>query len=112
MTIQEFMRLHENEPKGYCPCVITTDGAVYECPDGHLNALFDLDEGREMLAEIPDNIAPLFYMIQKTGAVAVDYEAQVFSGELTNAEKTSLQTLYEHDYITKNPQNIHGHIYL
>ncbi len=112
MTIQEFMELHKDEPKGYCPCVITADGSFYECPDGHLNALFDLDEGRGLLAKIPDNMSPLFYMIQKTHAVAVDYEAQVFSGELTAEEQSALQTLYEQGFITQNPQNIHGHIYL
>lgn len=112
MTIQEFIELHKDEPKGYCPCVIAADGSLYECPEGHLNALFDLDEGRDMLAKIPDNMSPLFYMIQKTHAVAVDYEAQVFSGELTDEEQASLEMLYTKDFISRNPQNIHGHIYL
>lgn len=112
MNIHDFLKLYQDKPKGYCPCVIDSQGAVYECPEGHLNALFDLDEGRSMFEKIPDNVAPLFFMLKKTGAVAVDYEAQVYSGVLTAPQQQTLDVLSSQGFIVANPQNVRGKIYL
>ncbi len=112
MKINQFLQFYETKPKGYCPCIIDPQGDILECPHGHLEALFNLDEGHNMLGEIPDNVSPLFYMLQKTGAVAVDYEAQIYSGTLTDSQQAVLKELSRLEFIVYNPMNVHGHISL
>ncbi len=112
MTLKEFVEKHKNDEKGYCPCIIDWQGEVYECPQGHLNALLDLVGKREFLAEIEQNVSPLFYMILKTRAVVVDYENQVYSEELSMKQRYALIDLGENGLISVNLKNIHKNINL
>lgn len=112
MTKQEFIEKHKMDEKGYCPCIVDRKGDVYECPKGHLNALMELGEEQQLLTELPDNISPLFYMILQTNAVAVDYENQVYSGELTQEQRYTLIELSENGLILINLMNIHKNINL
>lgn len=112
MKEQEFVEKHKNDPKGYCPCVIDAKGEVYECPKGHLQALLELGEKEKLLSEIPNDVSPLFYMIYDTQAVAVDFENQVYSGELTQEQQHTLKILSENDLIQMNLMNIHKNIKL
>ena len=112
MTKQEFIEKHKGEPKGYCPCIVDVKGDVYECPQGHLNALLELGEEKKQLTEIPDDISPLFYMIFQTKAVAVDYENQVYSNDMTQEQRYTLIDLSENGMILINLKNIHQNIKL
>ena len=112
MQLENFIRLYENKPAGYCPCIIDTQGELYECPSGHLNALFSLDKEHRTLSEVPADMSPLFYMIHKTGAVAVDYEGQIYDERLTPPQQQVLDALYRHGLILAKPQNIHKMIHL
>lgn len=112
MTKQEFIEKHKEDTKGYCPCVVDYEGNVYECPKGHLEALMELGREKNLLLEIPDNISPLFYMIFQTKAVAVDYENQVYSDELTQEQRYTLIELSEVGLIRINLKNIHENIHL
>ncbi len=112
MTKQEFIEKHKADPKGYCPCVVDVDGQIYECPKGHLDALMELGKAQNLLEEIPDDISPLFYIISQTKAVAVDYENQIYSGELTQEERYTLIELGENEMIMINLINIQNHIKL
>lgn len=108
MKLKEFIEKHQEAPKGYCPCVVDAQGNVYECPQGHLDALLKLEGSQETLADIPDDAAPLFYMIVKKRAVVVDYENQVYSDELTPEQKVTLQELSKNELISVDLKNIHG----
>lgn len=112
MIVKEFIEKHRYDEKGYCPCIIDFQGNMYECPQGHLNALLDLVGRRELLAEIQNNVSPLFYLIVVTKAVAVDYENQVYSEELSSEQKDALNALDEIGLISINLQNIHKNINL
>ena len=112
MKRKEFIEIHRKDPKGYCPCVVDVEGDVYECPQGHLDALLKLEGKQETLADIPKDMAPLFYMIAKTKAVAVDYENQVYSQELTQGQQNTLTALSEEGLISLDLKNIHGNINL
>ena len=112
MKAEEFVKLHADDTKGYCVCIIDKKGNIFECPKGHLEALFDLDGVHDTLSSIPDNVSPLFYMIEKTGVVVVDYENQVYDHDLTQEQRYALITLGDHHMILTNPKNIHANIYL
>lgn len=112
MTAKEFMEKHKEDAKGNCPCIIDAQGNVYECPRGHLNALLELKNEKDLLAEIPDNISPLFYMILETGAVVVDYENQVYNEELTQEQRYTLLDLSEEGFIRIYLKDIHHNISL
>ena len=112
MKLEEFIAKQKDAPKEYCPCIIDVRGNVYDCPKGHLEALLALDQNQETLADIPDNMAPLFYMIAKTGAVVVDYENQVYNETLTEQQKNSLSALHQQGLISMELKNIHGNINL
>lgn len=107
MKKQEFIEKHRSDERGYCPCVVDTQGDVYECPKGHLEALMELGKENVLLNEIPDDISPLFYMIFQTEAVAVDYENQVYCGELTQEQRYALIDLSENGLIHINLKQIH-----
>lgn len=108
MTLQEFIKKYKAKPQGFCPCVIDAGGEVFECPNGHLNALLELQEEIKTLADIPKDAAPLFYMIVKTNAVVVDYETQVYSWNLTSEQEETLQKLEQQELISISLKNIHG----
>lgn len=112
MDLDQFLQFLNDVPRGHCSCVITADGRIYACPDGHLNALLDLDEGRDMLSTIPGDVSPLFFMLEKTCAVAVDYESQVYCGEISKAQAPILATLEQRGRILHRPKNVKGHIAL
>ena len=112
MKRKEFIEIHRKDPKGYCPCVVDVRGDVYECPQGHLDALLNLEGNQETLADIPKDMAPLFYMLAKTKAVAVDYENQIYSEELTQEQRYTLIALSEEGLISINLTDIHGNINL
>lgn len=112
MKVQEFIEKHRKEPKGYCPCVIDAKGEVHECPKGHLQALLELGEKEKLLSEIPHDVSPLFYMICDTQAIAVDYENQVYSEELTQEQYDTMKELSEHELMQVNLMNIHKNIKL
>lgn len=112
MKLKEFIEKHKDDPKGYCPCVVDVQGDVYECPQSHLDALLKLDKDQETLSDIPDGMAPLFYMIAKTKAVAVDYENQVYNEELSQEQRCTLIALSEHEMISLDLKNIHGNVTL
>lgn len=103
----EFIAKYKAEPKGYCPCVIDAKGVIYECPKGHLEALLELKEAKSKLEEIPNNMSPLFYMTAQTKAVVVDYENQLYSGELATEQQNTLKELKENELIQMNLIDIH-----
>lgn len=108
MILQEFIKKYKTKPQGFCPCIIDAKGEVFECPDGHLNALLKLQDDIKTLADIPKEAAPLFYMIVKTSAVIVDYETQVYSWKLTSEQEETLQKLEQQELISLSLKNIHG----
>lgn len=112
MKIQDFIKKYETKPSGYCPCIIDMQGEVYECPEGHLNTLFALDPEHYTLSEVPADMSPLFYMIQKTGAVVVDYEGQIYNDHMTPPQQQALNRLYQHGLIVPKPMNIHTKVRL
>ena len=112
MKLHEFIKLCKNKPSGYCPCIIDMQGELYECPNGHQNALFDLDKEHRTLPDIPSDMSPLFYMIQKTGAVVVDYEGQIFNDHMTTQQQQALKALCRCGLIVSKPLNIHTKIRL
>lgn len=112
MKKQEFIEKHKNDPVGYCPCVVDSKGDVYECPKGHLETLMELAGNGDKLEDIPNDISPLFYMITQTKAVAVDYENQVYSEEMTQEQRYTLIELSEHGMIQIDLKNIHKNINL
>ena len=110
MKKQEFIEKHMNDPRGYCPCIIDAKGEVYECPKGHFDELMELGKEKNLLLEIPDEISPLFYMIFQTGAIAVDYENQVYGEELTQEQRYTLIDLSEVGLIQIDLKKIHKNI--
>lgn len=112
MKLQDFIKLYEKKPSGYCPCIIDMQGDLFECPNGHLNALFALDKEHRTLSEVPADMSPLFYMIQKTGAIAVDYEGQLYDDHMTPSQQLALDELVRHGLILAKLQNIHKMIRL
>lgn len=112
MQLRDFIKIYENKPGGYCPCIIDAQGELHECPSGHLNALFALDKEHRTLSEVPADMSPLFYMIHKTGAIAVDYEGQLYDERITPRQQQVLDALYCHGMILKKTQDIHKMILL
>lgn len=112
MTLKEFLEKHKEDPRGYCPCVVDVQGDVYECPRGHLDALLNLNGKNMGLEDIPRDVSPLFYMLAETGAVVVDFENQVYHGELTGEQLDTLEALGEAGMITPELKGIHGSIRL
>ena len=108
MRLQEFITKYKSKPQGFCPCIIDANGEVFECLNGHLNALLELQEDIKTLADIPKEAAPLFYMIVKTNSVIVDYEAQVYSWKLTPEQEETLQKLEQQGLISLSLKNLHG----
>lgn len=111
MTLKEFEEKHREEPQGFCPCVVDVQGNLYECSKGHLEALLKLD-GDKKLEDIPKDVSPLFYMLNETRAIVVDYESQVCSGAISQKQQSALTSLSEMGMISMNLKDIHGKIEL
>jgi len=93
MFIDEFIEQFKPEMSEYCPIVIDREGKVYETPDGHLHKLVELFGDSEILSKIPKDESPLLYLTARLGCVIVDYENQIYMGELTDAQKEALDKL-------------------
>lgn len=110
MRVKEFIAGYQPKFSEYCPCVIDWQGEVYECKTSHLDELIRLGGDEDILSELPKELSPLFYLIDRLRSVAVDYENQIYSGELSAEQKEALQDLAEAGLITMSLTNIHGKI--
>lgn len=79
----------------YCPLIIWPDGNVFESSAGHLQMLVALSGDDEILKSIPKNVSPLLYLTAKFKCVVVDYENQIYVGELTDRQQNALDRLSE-----------------
>lgn len=108
MKVQEFVKTYETQFTDYCSCIITKDGEVRECVSGHTETLQELFKEEYPGEEMPKNVMPMQYLIVKTGAVAVDYENQVYNEVLTDEQKEALNVLADEGMIDLHLGDIHG----
>lgn len=110
MKSKEFVETYQSELSEYCPCVIDWEGQVFECPDGHLDTLIHISGDEEYLNEVPENISPLLYLTAKLKCILVDYESQIYSGDLSQEQRYALLDLSEAKLILLNPMDIKGKV--
>ncbi len=91
--IDRFISEYKPGLSEYCSTVIDENGLVYECRDGHIKTLIDMTGDREVLTEVPEGESMLFFLADKMHCVLVDYENQIFSGELTKSQRRALDKL-------------------
>lgn len=108
MNVEEFIAQEQSRPIGYCACLVAEDGSVVPIENGHLNALIEYYGNSNILAELSDDIAPMFWLITKTRVVVVDYENQLYSEDLTQEQRKSLIALAEAKRIRVNLFDIYG----
>jgi len=108
MKAEQFLKEYEAKFFEYCPCIITADGDVEECADGHLKALLHLFMEQFPDREVPKEVSPMHYCIVKMKAVVVDFENQVYSDLLTPEQKKTLTMLADHGMIEMHLGDIHG----
>lgn len=108
MRAQEFTKTYQTQFTQYCPCIITIEGEVTECADGHTEALQELFEKLYPGEDVPKDVMPMQYLIVRTGAVVVDYENQVYSEQLTDEQKEALRILADAGMIEIHLGDIHG----
>ena len=108
MSVDDFLKIGQSMSQDYCACLIDETGEVYEISNGHLNALVDFYGEEDILTNLPKDIAPMFWLIEQTKVVVVDYENQVHSGELTQEQRKALIALSDAKKIRVNLFDIHG----
>jgi hypothetical protein len=112
MKVEEFIASYKPNLQEYCPCIIDREGEVYECEEGHLEALIQLSGKSDILSEIPQNLSPLYYMTDKMRCVVVDYENQIYSGTLSKKQRHALLALEGAGKIRSHLIDIGGNIAL
>lgn len=93
MNIDVFIEQYKPEMSEYCPIVIDLDGAIHECPEGHLKTLKEMIGDESILLNIPDNVSPLLFLVDKLKCIVVDYENQIYMDELTEQQDEALNKL-------------------
>lgn len=106
MKAQEFVKTYQPKFSEYCPCVIDTKGEIYMCEKSHLDALIQLSGDDQILNKIPKEASPLFYLTEQLSCVVVDYENQVYYGELTWEQSEALLLMSDAQIILMKPKNI------
>lgn len=107
MKIREFIDYYQPGMSEYCPVVIAYDGEIYECKEGHLHCMLELSGNSKMLEEIPKDVAPLFFMIEKLKCVVVDFENQIAFDRLTKEQEDAIEQLAKKGLIQNNLKIIH-----
>lgn len=106
MQIETFIREFHPGFEEYCPCILSRDGDITECKEGHLEELIRLSNTPDILRTLPADVSPLFYLTDFLGAVSVDYETQIYSGSLSQEQRRGLKELEKAGLIRWNPVDI------
>lgn len=109
MTIEQFLIQYHPGLSQYCTAVIDRDGDIEACQVSHLKTMIEMYGDPDILSKIPEGNSPLFWLVNHLHCVLVDYENQLYSGELTGAQQQALEALAMHGLICENRKNIHGH---
>lgn len=106
MDIDEFVNTYNPGLSEYCPGILDKEGRMYECPNGHLEKLKEL--AGDSVPDIPKDVSPLFFYTVRLGCVIVDYDNQLRSGELTEAQIRSLYVLEKAGFVRINLSDLKG----
>lgn len=109
MKIEQFVAQYHPGLSHYCTAVIDRDGDIEACQVSHLKTMMEMYGDPDILSKIPEDNSPLFWLLNRLHCVLVDYENQLYSGELTGAQEQALEALATHGLICENRKNIHGH---
>jgi len=101
MKIEDFIDVYNPKMSEYCPVIICEDGEVYECSEGHLQVLVRISGDNEILQKIPKDISPLMYLAAYLHCVVVDYENQIYFGELSIKQVEAIDALDKEGLIKK-----------
>lgn len=108
MKSKEFVKNYKQPFSEYCPCVIDWKGEIYLCSKGHLETLVEISGDKDILSGLPKEVSPLFYLTEKLKCVVVDYENQLYAGELSQEQRYALLDLAEAKLILVRPVDIKG----
>lgn len=93
MMHEQFIKYYSPEMSEYCPVVIREDGNIFDSSLGHLQTLVHLSGDPDILSSIPGDVSPLMYLAAKEKCVIVDFENQVYVGELSPRQSEALDAL-------------------
>ncbi len=108
MKAEQFVESYKPHVSEYCAAVIDAQGEVFACEVSHLKTMMELYGDPDILSKIPEGKSPLFWLIIQLGCILVDYENQVYSGEINSGQEHALQLLERSGLILNNRKDIHG----
>ncbi|MGN0483556.1 MAG: hypothetical protein ACI4HI_08395 [Lachnospiraceae bacterium] len=108
MSVTDFIEKEKDREIGYCACLVQEDGSIVEIEKGHLGALVELYGDETILSKLPQDVAPMFWLIEKTNVVVVDYENQIYSEDMTQEQRKALIALSDAKRIRVHLFDIHG----
>jgi len=108
MKINEFIDSYKPEMSEYCPVVICSDGDIVESREGHLETLIKISGENDILGKVPADVSPLLYLAGKLGCVIVDYENQIYMGELTKEQEYALSALSDKGLIERHSSKMNS----
>ncbi|MDD3369893.1 MAG: hypothetical protein PHP50_13610 [Lachnospiraceae bacterium] len=109
MTTQEFIHYNQTKYQVFCSCILSPDGTITECKEGHLKTLMAVSGIKNLWNILPGNASPLFWIIIQSGCVAVDFENQLYNRALTGPQKDVLEAFWEAKIIMLHPIDLHDH---
>ena len=97
-----FIREYDPGLSEYCCIVIDKNGHIHECSENHLKTLISMSKDSDILSKIPEGKSPLFYLTDRLQCITVDYENQLFAGNVTKEQTDTLEKLRSAGMMIKN----------
>lgn len=93
-----------NELWYYCEGILIPNGQFIVATHGHVNTMIEFTglESDVIYNMMPIDAAPLFWLVQYTNCVAVNYDFCIGSPNITQEQKDSLKKLVKYKIIKNN----------